>query len=1023
MTLPCSKVFLLYALLAGSTTSLGDEESSSSSGNDEAPRPQPPRGLAKRIPWTTSKVRGRPEPPLPYRAERVFPRFHFEKPLLITRAPGTERLFVGTETGKIYSFPPDPEYETPDVFLDVAQDIPGATGIYGLAFHPRFEENRYAYVCYICDSEAVPKEEGTRVSRFEVTRTEPPRCELESEQRLLTWLVGGHNGGCLKFGPLDGYLYIATGDAAVPFPPDPYDTGQDNSDLLSSILRIDVSRSDGRTGYAIPSDNPFVGVEGSRPEIWAYGFRNPWKMGFDAATGDLWVGDVGWELWEMLYLVEKGGNYGWSIMEGPEPVRPDVQQGPTPISPPVVSYSHSEGRSITGGLIYRGKRLQDLVGAYIYGDYETGRIWALRHDGESVTWHQELADTVLKVVAFGEDHAGNLYFVEHMGNPDPFQNQADPTGRIYRLVPNPPAAVFDFPRQLSETGLFTSTEDLQPAPGVLPYAPIAEPWADHATAQRYVALPGDSQIQVRKINLFDWGAWKFPADTVFTKTLSLDMEFGNPSSRRRLETQLLHYDGDAWRGYSYAWNDAQTDATLVLAKGQNQTYTIRDGQAPTGRRQQTWRFASRSECLLCHTTFSYHVLGFTPLQLDMDYTYGEVTDNQLRVLRRREVIEGDYEVLLAGRPRLVNPHDSRLPLHARARAYLHANCAHCHRRHSGGNAALVLSLDLEMPQTLTVDVQPNLGNFGIPEGRIISKGKPYSSILHYRMASVGTARMPRLGTRVVDEAGLELIHDWIQGLPVHRPGTLPPAGPPRDESLDAGALAVLSAAEEATPSARAEAVDNLLSSTSGALALLHLVDAGTLQTAAKEEAIARALAHPSRVVQDLFLRFVPEEKRAKRLGNVVEPAGVLALSGNTDRGRDLFEGSIATQCKNCHSVAGADDTLGPPLAESAKKYTRAELLESILEPSKRIDPKYVAYVVVTQTGDSYTGVLLHRDGQHVVLKDSAKRRIVVPAADIRVLAPQKTSLMPDLLLSRMTAQEAADLLDFVVSCRDAGEGR
>ena len=162
-------------------------------------------------------------------------------------------------------------------------------------------------------------------------------------------MAGGHNGAHLQFGP-DGCLYISTGDGGQSFPPDGRNTGQDISDLLAAILRIDVDHPDPGKLYSIPADNPFVSTAGARGEIWAYGLRNPWKICFDPADGSLWVGDVGWEMWEMIYRIERGGNYGWSIVEGqPSRCTPSGKRGPTPILPPTVEHDHTEARSITGG--------------------------------------------------------------------------------------------------------------------------------------------------------------------------------------------------------------------------------------------------------------------------------------------------------------------------------------------------------------------------------------------------------------------------------------------------------------------------------------------------------------------------------------------------------------------------------------------------------------------------------------------------------------------------------------------------
>jgi uncharacterized repeat protein (TIGR03806 family) len=718
-----------------------------------------PVGIDKRVPWTTSRVKGSPEPPDPYRSEVAFPRLKFSEPLDLARVPCGNRLVVAERHGKIYSFVNDPRTNRADLLLDLKKTV------YSVTLHPQFEKNGYLYVTYIVDdTKETPT--GTRVARFTVSRDEPPRCDLSSEKIVFTWLNGGHNAGCLKFGP-DGYLYIGTGDGSGIA--DEFHTGQDISDVLASILRIDVDHPDQDKSYGVPKDNPFVGMKGARPEVWAYGIRQPWKFSFDRQTGDLWCGEVGQDLWESVLKVEKGGNYGWSIMEGTHPFRPERKKGPTPILSPVVEHPHSDFRSLTGGYVYRGTRLGDLSGAYVYGDFDTGRIWALRYDAKKVTWHKELTKTNLRVVSFGEDNAGEIYHVDFVG------------GQIHRLVPNPtradPAA---FPRKLSETGLFSSTQDHQPAPGLIPYSVNAQLWSDHAIKERFLAIPGGGKIHYNAIEYPQPApgaprGWKFPDGAVVVKTFSLEMERGNPASRRRLETRLLHFQqlggteeyGDQyWRGYTYIWNDEQTDAILADASGLDRTFTIKDAQALGGERKQTWHFPSRAECTLCHTMPAKYVLGVNTLQMNKDHNYGGGRiANQLRTLEHLDLFAEPLPQPPEKLPHLVDYDDERQDLNLRARAYLHANCAHCHMKWGGGNAEFQLLATLDIKDTGTANTRPGQGTFGLRDPRILVPGEPDRSLIAYRMSKLGLGRMPHVASSIADDKGVKLVRKWIKQLP------------------------------------------------------------------------------------------------------------------------------------------------------------------------------------------------------------------------------------------------------------------
>jgi uncharacterized repeat protein (TIGR03806 family) len=727
--------------------------------DSSASKPAAPVGIAKRVPWTTSHIKGSPDPAPPYRTEVAFPKLmKFAEPLELSNVPGFDRIVVVERKGKIYSFANQRDTEKADLLLDLKKTI------YGLTFHPQFAKNGYMYVAYVLDPDkTLPK--GSRVSRFEVSRDQGLRSDPASEKIIFEWPSGGHNGGSLKFGP-DGYLYIGTGDGSGIA--DELKTGQDISDVLASIQRVDVDHPEKERAYGIPKDNPFVNTPGARPEIWAYGIRQPWKMSFDRATGDLWVGEVGQDLWEMILRVQRGGNYGWSVTEGSHPFRPERKRGPTPILPPVIEHPHSEFRCIIGGYVYHGKRLKELAGAYIYADYDTGKVWGLRFDGQKVTWKQELATTRQRIVAFAEDNAGELLHVDFMG------------GRIHRLAPAPQVVeTHPFPRKLSETGLFTSVKDLQPAPGLIPYSVNAALWSDGAIKERYLAIPGDGRIEYNAIEYPQPApgaprGWKFPDGTVMVKTFFLELEPGKPASRRRLETRLLHFQqlagteevGDQyWRGYTYVWNDEQTDATLLDAAGLDRTFTIADPKAPGGKRQQTWHFPSRSECIGCHTMPAKFTLGVNTLQLNRDHDYGGVVANQLRTFEHLGLFTKPLPEPPEKLPRLYDYEDERLTLDQRARSYLHANCAHCHMKWGGGNAEFQLLATLPLKETGTIGTRPGQGALDIPDAQILAPGHPERSIVYQRMKRLGLGRMPHIGSLVVDEKGVKLIQDWIKQLP------------------------------------------------------------------------------------------------------------------------------------------------------------------------------------------------------------------------------------------------------------------
>ena len=956
---------------------------------------------AERPAWTTSRLAGSPDPAPPYRVEPAFPQLTFEKPLDLTAAPGSDRLFVAEQSGRILSFVNESTAAQSDLVVDLRESHPKLTALYAITFHPRFAQNRFVYVCYVEGSD-VP--DGTFVSRFEMSRTDPPVIDPATEQVVIRWWSGGHNGCALKFGP-DGYLYISTGDGGAPSPPDPLLAGQDMTNVLSSILRIDVDHPNAGQGYRVPEDNPFAGLEHTRPEIWAYGFRNPWRMSFDPAKGDLWVGDVGWQLWEMIYRVEKAGNYGWPIMEGPQPVLPETRRGPTPILPPTVSHPHSEASSITGGYVYHGDRLPALKGVYVYGDFQTGTIWGLRHDGRAVTWQGVLAQTPLQIVSFGEDRAGELLIVDY-----------ERSQQIFRLVENSDqGADAAFPRRLSETGLFTSVEDETPAAGVMEYKINAEPWADHTSARRWMALPGTEPLAVGTD-----GNWAFPDGAVLVKTIGIELEQGVPASRRRLETQILLRTADVWRPYTYLWNDEQTDAVLAETAGSQRVLSIVDPQAPGGTREQTYRFASRAECQMCHNpwvekkTTIYGVQSASPLgisvaQLNRTVERDGGATNQLAELHDHGWLTGVPEDPDQA-PRYADPYDSTANRDERARAYLQVNCAHCHQPHAGGTATIDLSYGVPLADAQMIDVRPAQGAFGISDARIIAPGDPAGSVLHYRMTKTGGGRMPRLGSDEVDEAGVQLIREWITAMP----GGTPSSPTDRLQPAEAAAYQGLITGP---PAGRADAILQLTNSTRGALALLTVMEDRSASRELQSDILAIAGQHPQAEVRDLFERFLPASQRVRRLGTVVDAASLLSLPADAERGRSLFFADGAAACQSCHKVGDQGTALGPDVSEIGKKYPPRDLLTHLLEPSRFIDPRYVTYVVETTDGLVLSGLLVEQTDAEVVLKTTKNEVQRIPAANVEILAPQQKSLMPELLLRDLTPQQAADLLAYLSSLK------
>ena len=392
------------------TQTVPSQEPPSSASQEPSAQAQPT--VESRVPPSTLESKG-------VALERVFENLTFRRLTGLVQAGG--RFFVTEQTGRVMSFPSGPEAPEPSeaaVFLDIRDRVNrggNEEGLLGLAFDPEFGSNGHFYVYY---SASQPRR--SIVSRFTAATSSAATAEPKTELVVMEipQPYQNHNGGQLVFGP-DGMLYIALGDGGLGG--DPQGNGQDIGTLLGSILRIDVSAIGPDAGYRVPPDNPFAGTPNARGEIWAFGFRNPWRFSFDRQTGDLWAGDVGQNSYEEVDLVLRGGNYGWNILEGGHCFSPRTGCNPSGTELPVIEYSLDEGCSVIGGYVYRGTRIPSLNGTYLYGDFCSGEIHGFRIENGDVIEHRLMVDSGLRITSFGEDEKGEIYVLS--------QNDG-----IYRLI-------------------------------------------------------------------------------------------------------------------------------------------------------------------------------------------------------------------------------------------------------------------------------------------------------------------------------------------------------------------------------------------------------------------------------------------------------------------------------------------------------------------------------------------------------------------------------------------------------------
>ncbi|MDF2696726.1 MAG: hypothetical protein K0S65_5109, partial [Labilithrix sp.] len=680
------------------------------------------------------------------------PALRVESPMIMAQRPNDgSHWFLAQRDGRIVSFNAAGGEGARDLrdVVTVAQltaltgkvvTSADESGFHGMAFDPNFAINGRLYVAFstncdgdvpICDDPLDLNGDYYQYGEEIGYLTSPNGgTSFTSYTRLMH--VGRwsqmHYSGSLAFGK-DGFLYITSGDGLDD------SAAQFKNNLFGKVLRIDVHgvQAPGKA-YGIPATNPFA-AGGGRPEIYAWGLRNPFRMSVDRATGDVWLGDVGQDSWEEIDRIERGANYGWPCREGTHPGHGwnDASKCPSQLglTDPVMDHAHAAGGgSVTGGYVYRGTAIAGFQGTYVYADFIQKELRGLALD--SGRW----TSTVLNAggpqdgyVSFAEDTGGELYAVALFDQ------------KIHKLTQGAPPAPSTFPQRLSETGCVLAGDATRPAAGVLPFDVNAALWSDGADKERWLAIPDGTTIGVGEDGDFD-----LPIGSAVLKTFSL--------GGKRIETRLFvrHDDGE-WAGYSYEWNDAQTDATLL----------------PSGKVKavgtQTWSFPQRSECGLCHTRAAGRTLGLEIGQLNRTIAYATTQRiaNQLKTLDHIGLFTtpvGEPAALTA----YADPKGTDA-VESRARAYLHANCAGCHRPNGGGGRS---TMDLRFATTLAAtnacNATPIVDDFGDSATRLIKPGAAAQSIVSLRMHATDSKRMPPLGKSIKDPQGTALLDSWIGAL-------------------------------------------------------------------------------------------------------------------------------------------------------------------------------------------------------------------------------------------------------------------
>ncbi|MEL7530721.1 MAG: discoidin domain-containing protein [Bacteroidota bacterium] len=722
-------------------------------------------------------------------AEEIYTALDWESPIVAIPFPFTNDLLVIEMDGRFYTIDDNDFAASRTLVMDI-QDrawyynwsgtVNRHGGIQNAAFHPDFGQGLgkdYLYVYYVFkatnESTNYSAPYYDRLSRFTWNGTQfDPNSEVIMINQYDT--SKGHDGSGMAFGN-DGFLYVAIGDEGTQNASATIHTQKIDDRFRSGVWRIDVDKQGGTIShpiirqplnnapagstpsytqeYYIPNDNPWVDPSGGTlEEFYAVGLRQPFRMTYDAPSGNFWIGDVGSGQKEEIDLLDQPGlNFQWNYMEGTSngySTIPSALIGTD--RAPIYDYGRSDGTCVIGGYVYRGTDIPSLIGKYIFADNGNGKIRALDHSiGNNHNGVEDLLSVggslFNGVSSFGQRHDNEL-LVLRLGK------SVSGAGKIFKLttapVNNAPGTAL--PLTLSATGIFTDLANLTTAPGIIPYDVNTPLWSAGTSKKRWVAIPNDGTIDspAEQITYSEEGNWAFPAGTVFIK------HFGKPDGQK-LETRVMVHGVDgAWYGHTYKWRADGSDADILL-EGGTESITI-DGE------NFVYAYPGTGECVTCHNENAGSVLGFKTRQLNRDTYYPSTgrTANQLETLFGLNFIPfaNTANVLTS-----VPIGNNKAELEIRARSYLDANCAHCHQ--PGNNRSVFdarLSTDLLDQELIHGEVHDDLGITGMEVIR--PRFTEQSSVYHRMNTMESGVSMPQLAKGRIDREAVQLMANWINAM-------------------------------------------------------------------------------------------------------------------------------------------------------------------------------------------------------------------------------------------------------------------